>query len=158
MQSYSRAIGTPEPSGASCVSSPGTIPRLHTLNASARSSNPAPCTPIHTVNIPIRMSTVISGKRMVGFSSESGIIYGDARCECAILSGTISKASKEFPPVWPSTVAPSLLHPHYRYTRETAEAGVRNWARDIGGGGASQDNSEDRTPPLTKGLGLTRGP
>ncbi len=41
------AIGTPDPSGAAPVSSPGTIPRLHTLAMSISAFRPAPCNRNH---------------------------------------------------------------------------------------------------------------
>jgi hypothetical protein len=55
MQARPRPIGTPEPSGARWVSSPGTSPRLQTLAASAVVSIPAPCTNTQVAKIAARM-------------------------------------------------------------------------------------------------------
>ena len=66
--------GTHCPTGARCVSSPGTIPKLQTLCASALRVDPAALHDEPDANMAPRMSQVMIGVRRVGFSSLSGIM------------------------------------------------------------------------------------
>ena len=72
----SRLSGTLSPSEAMPVSSPGTMPRLHTLAASAVESSPAFCMKIQTKAMMPSSRYVITGVRRVGLSSLIGNIPG----------------------------------------------------------------------------------